>query len=320
MQELQSKAQQSNLLPYAALAAGFIAILSNFYYMQVLSYSVGVVGGAASIIKHYNITPSNSLIASISESSAISIAVHITYVMLPFALIIFAIGIIGLFVKYNRALGFGMLFSSVVFGMLLFVLNSDFYLGIGLEMLAFAGVVLGIASSLVFIARTSKKRSSKALRQISINPDTPYSNIIALSRKFFGKLSGDIEILDMHFDEAAIENLSLMLKGNSTGGRSIRILTSASRLGSHFDRSYFDFKQELSNKGVLLELRVMSDSDAQQQHERLVIDSNGAYKIPPLNIINKKSEHIVSISRPDAQARFDEIWQRSTKYENYVKK
>ncbi|MEM0154543.1 MAG: hypothetical protein QW814_01760 [Methanothrix sp.] len=309
------------VLAYAALISGFVAMLSDFYYMQILSYSVGLVKGITSIITEYNITPSNALIASLSGSSAIAVAVHITYVMLPFALIMFAIGAIWLLGRQNyRVLGIGLLFSSVIFGMLLAVLNTDFYLGPVIGLGPFLGVALGIIASSLELSYSNRRRSAHSARPININPDTPYSNMLVLSRKFFAKLSGDMSVLDMHFDNKAVENLLLLLNGHEQGHASIRILTSANRLGSHFERSYFDFKEELSNKGVALELRVMSDNDAQQQHERLIIDSQNAYKIPPINIINKKSEHIVSINRSEALSRFEEIWQRSTKYENYNQK
>ncbi|MCL4372376.1 hypothetical protein M1373_03605 [Candidatus Marsarchaeota archaeon] len=304
-------------LAYAALIAGFIAMLSDFYYMQVLSYSVGLVKGITSMITAYNITPSNTLIASLSGSSALAIAVHITYIMLPFALIIFAIGAVWLLGRQSyRVLSVGMLFSSIIFGMLLGVLNADFYLGPLIGLGPFAGVALGVAAGAIGFSDSSRRHGSYSLRPISINPETPYSNMLVLSSRFFSKLSGDISILDMHFDDKAMENLLMLMEGHVQEHSLLRILTGTSRLGSHFHRNYFDFKEELSNKGISLELRVMPGNDAQQQHERLIIDSKNAYKIPPMNIINRKSEHIVSINRSEAVSRFEDIWQRSTKYEN----
>jgi len=308
-------------LAYTALIAGFIAMLSDFYYMQVLSYSAGLVKGITSTLNAYNITPSNTLIASLSGASSIAIAVHLTYIMLPFALIMFAIGSIWLITRSAyRLLSVGMLFSSIIFALLLAVLDTDFYLGPIISFSPFIGVILGIISGAKELQISNGKQGPRAPRPISINPETPYSNMLVLSKRFFGKLTGDISILDMHFDSKAIENLLALISGNEHPNTSLRILASASRLGRHFERGYFDFKDELSNKGITLELRVMSENDAQQQHERLIIDSQNAFKIPPINIINKKSEHIVTINRSEALSRFEEIWQRSTKYENYSKK
>ena len=308
-------------LAYMALISGFIAMLSDFYYMQVLSYSVGVVRGVTSIINAYNITPSNTLLASLSGASSLDVAVHLTYIMLPFALIMFAVGAIWLIGRSAyRVLSIGMLFSSIIFALLLAVLDADSYLGLMIGLGSFLGVALGVISSIKELQISNAKQGSRVPRPISINPETPYSNILVLSKRFFGKLKGDISILDMHFDSKAIENLLALISGNEHNHGSLRILTTANRLGSHFERGYFDFRDELANKGISLELRVMSDNDAVQQHERLIIDAQNAFKIPPLNIINKKSEHIVAINRREALSRFEEIWQRSTKYENYNKK
>ncbi|MCL4404551.1 hypothetical protein M1583_00985 [Candidatus Marsarchaeota archaeon] len=301
--------------------AGFVAMLSNFYYVQILSYSVGLVKGITTTINAYNITPSASLLASLEGSSALAIAVHITYIMLPFSLIMFAIGAVWLISRHGyRVLSIGMLFSSIIFALLLAVLDTDFYLGPIIGLVPFAATALGILSGLGELSISNRAQNSSSLRPISIDPDTPYSNMLLLSKKFFSKLEGDILILDMHFDSKAIENLLVLLEQSQNRHASMRILSSSNRLGSHFDRSYFDFKEEMANKGISIELRVMSGNDAQQQHERLIIDANNAYKIPPINIINRKSEHIVSINRGESLARFEEIWQRSTKYENYNKK
>ncbi len=45
---------------------------------------------------------------------------------------------------------------------------------------------------------------------------------------------------------------------------------------------------------------MLEPEEAARQHERLIMDSDLAYKIPPLNIINKKNEHIVGINGREA--------------------
>ena len=61
----------------------------------------------------------------------------------------------------------------------------------------------------------------------------------------------------------------------------------------------------------------MGGEDAVEQHERMIMDSEKAYKIPPFNIINRKSEHIVQLEYSGSRKRFDDIWNRSTKIENF---
>ena len=46
------------------------------------------------------------------------------------------------------------------------------------------------------------------------------------------------------------------------------------------------------------------------------MDSMLAYKIPPLNIINQKNEHIVGINIREVQFKFNNLWAKATKFEN----
>jgi hypothetical protein len=47
------------------------------------------------------------------------------------------------------------------------------------------------------------------------------------------------------------------------------------------------------------------------------MDQRNAYKIPPFNIINKRSEHVIKASFRDADRRFSELLNRAIKLENY---
>ena len=167
-----------------------------------------------------------------------------------------------------------------------------------------------------FLEINGKPSQVSAAGPISIDPQTPYTNVMILSKRLMSKLNGDIKILDMHFDANGLENLSRLLSGNLERYKSVSVLAKRDRLGSEFIRNYSDFKNELGNKGVAFELKVLNDMDAGEQHERVLMDGSSAYKIPPLNIINRKSEHIVSINHREAEARFNRLWTNSTKLEN----
>ncbi len=308
-----------SIVAYAALASGLIAILANFYYMELLSYSVGFDAGAATILNSYNVTPSGAILTALTGSSSLLVAVHITYIMLPFAVIMLSIGIIWLFFKaYARLTSAAIIFASFAFMLMLTLLNIDFPLGAFTTIAPYSAVVLGLGSGVYELVHLSRKPGSKrSIRPIQIDPSMPYSNMQLLSNRLMKSLKGDLHILDMHFDEKAIANLSRLLRNNYENYKNIYILTSSERLGKDFERSYNDFKAELANKSITIELRVMPEDDAHAQHERLIMDESNAYKIPPLNIINKKSEHIVGVSHGEAEKRFDSIWLRSTKYENF---
>jgi hypothetical protein len=129
-------------------------------------------------------------------------------------------------------------------------------------------------------------------------------------------LNGELKILDMHFDTNALDNLMQLVDKNMQQYTSISVLTSTMRLGDEFGKSYGDFKNELTNRKVAFELRVLSTEEAAKQHERVLMDNKTAYKIPPLNIINKKNEHIVGINHQEAENRFNNLWSKATKFEN----
>jgi hypothetical protein len=76
----------------------------------------------------------------------------------------------------------------------------------------------------------------------------------------------------------------------------------------------------MRNAGVEIVFMLMSKEDSVAQHERFIFDDEHAYKIPPLNIINKKSEHIVDLRMGEARNRFGALMRNATKYDNYVVK
>ncbi len=151
---------------------------------------------------------------------------------------------------------------------------------------------------------------------ISINPMTPFGNILHLKSILFERLEGDIGIVDKHFNSVALSNLYRLIPSDAPRIKSIKILTSGSMLDSRFGQNYYDLKEELRNNGIALEVKVMTEADATAQHERFILDDSGSYKIPPFNIINKKSEHITRTNFRDSRTRFDYLYQNSTKFEN----
>jgi len=129
-----------------------------------------------------------------------------------------------------------------------------------------------------------------------------------------------VGVVDKHFNSAAMSNLYRLIPRDRANIKSLKILTSAEMLDSKFGSNYLDFKEELKNSNIEIEVKIMKEEDAVTQHERFIFDQQGAYKIPPLNIINKKSEHITRMNTRDARKRFDYLYQNSLKFENYMEK
>lgn len=312
----------------AVLIGGFIALLYSFYYMQQLSYSIGVYSGISSAIRGYNVinktngtSAASDLVAAGAQSATLSLALHLTYVILPFAVLILAIGIIWLFTRsYLKFSGTILLISSIIYLILVALLEFDFSFKSILFAfpIAYIGGFLALAGGLYSVFKVEYKVSltKRAIPQISINPETPYSNMKLLSNRLMKKLSGDIKILDMHFDVVALDNLMQLIDKNMAQYRQIYVLTKSDRLGDDFEKPYNDFKNELANRKVGFELRVLDPKTAEKQHERILMDDSTAYKIPPLNIINKKSEHVVGINHKEASTKFHYLWSEAKKFEN----
>jgi hypothetical protein len=320
-----SRESELSLSQVIVLIGGFITLLYTFYYMQQLSYSIGVYSGISRAITTYNVTikdANSALLGALSQSSTLALALHLTYALLPFAVIILAIGVIWLFSKpYSKMTATILVISSIIYIILVAILEFDFSFNSAIFTfpVAYVGGALALAggaNSLLKMYNRSPQLTRRATPQISINPDTPYSNMRLLSNRLMRKLNGEIKILDMHFDTNSLDNLMQLIEKHMQQYRQISVLTSTMRLGNEFGKSYNDFKNELANRNVIFELRVLSAEDAAKQHERVLMDDGVAYKIPPLNIINKKNEHIVGINQKEAQSRFSNLWSKATKFEN----
>ncbi|MDE1868764.1 MAG: hypothetical protein KGH60_02240 [Candidatus Micrarchaeota archaeon] len=312
--------RSKQIIPILAFMGGIISMLYVFYFMEHLSFSSGIYYGILNVVNAYNVTPTAGLVNVLSQASSIQIGVYFSYIMLPFALISFAIGVLWLFSKsYLKMFALVLVFSSIVSILLTLFLQLSYVFGgiftaVGAP---FIGPLLSlVAAGYALYAARSKQPAKRAVSQININPETPFSNMLMISNRLMSKMSGDLRILDMHFDAAGLENLARLIPKSSSAFTKISVLTKGDRLGDDFAKIYEDFKAEMRHKDIEFEIRILNPEDAAHQHERMMLDQDAAYKIPPLNIINKKSESIVSIKRNEAAARFQRMWQRGTKLEN----
>ncbi len=310
----------------ALFIVSFALLLILFYFNKIISFSIGL-GTGISIVENmygsinYHLLNNSSILSILASVPSLKLAIYIIYLMLVFNIIILSISVSWVFSKqYIKFTSLLLVFSAFICIILLLIMQFNFSFNRFLLLaayysLSFVVLFIGIA---VFIQQEKLNRSTP-IKSLEISPDIPYSNLFKISKSIFSKLSGNVYILDMHFDLKGLENLSKLLKlSNNAKISSINILTKKDRVSGEFEKWYFDFEKELKYKNIIFELRILIDQDAQEQHERLLIDSTTAYKIPPLNIINKKSEHIVSIDYKSSRNRFDMIWSRSLKFENFL--
>ncbi|VVB77400.1 Uncharacterised protein [uncultured archaeon] len=179
---------------------------------------------------------------------------------------------------------------------------------------------VGIDAYLELVVHGQFQKIIRRGNEVRIEPNTPYTNMIKLREVVFSNLRDHVRIVDKHFNSQAISNLHRLIGEDLPNIKKIDVLTSKEMFDSKFLDNYNDFKKELGNAGVELNFMLMAEADNTTQHERFVFDDSRAYKIPPLNIINKKSEHVVNFSVKDAKGRFDALSKNATKYENYLVK
>jgi len=297
-----------------------LMLIYTFYYVEKLSYSSGFYS-ALLLVAHLNSTliAKEGITNLASQSTATALGIYITYILLPLGLVTFTISAMLLFSKLSGKLGWlALIFASIMFAIVAVVLESMFstsYFAMQ-SLLLYASIALVLVPSLLALHRGRIYEHMQHAKPIAINPETPFTNMLVLSGRLMSRLSGSIRILDMHFDAKGLENLSRLIKGHEGQYKNIMVLAKADRLGREFSSNYWDFIDELKKKNVAFELRVIPEELTVEQHERLIIDDNTAYKIPPLNIINKKSEHIVSVNHSEAMDRFEYFWSKSVKFEN----
>lgn len=232
-----------------ALVGGFIALLNTLYYMEQLSYTVGVYDGIATTVQSYNLTASAQLLSLISGKTTLTLALYITYLMLALSLFVFAIGVSWFTARsYSKLEGASLLLASLVYASTMALLQFSFSFNS-----QFSGFYLGyIGSAIVFLSaayalmKFERPSTFKRAHPISLNPDTPYTNMAVISTRLMGRMAGDIRILDPHFDKKASDNLLRMLGRNSGRFKTISILTKMDRLGRDFSKGFSDFKEELS--------------------------------------------------------------------------
>ena len=298
--------------------AGALAIIISLYYMQQLSLSIGVGAGVGAYITTvaHNATLPASLQNLVNNIPTLRIALYLTYMMFVIALVCFAMGLLQLFGNpQSRLAMYTVVVSSVLFIALFSVLdiNFEFSQPAAIYALSYLSGLAMLAASGYYVFESKHRQTRGVRRQISLNPDTPYTNLLVLSRELFSNLKGDVKIVDMHFDSAGMENLALLISDAKTYYSNIYVLANGERIGVDFRKRYLNLVTELANRSIGFEVRIMNPEDSASQHERFIVDSEHAYKIPPLNIINKKSEHIVSIKHGEAIRRFDYMWGRGSK-------
>lgn len=324
---VEFRAEKRFWLSLILLSASLILFAESIYLVKsfAILYGVGVGASVQSVYSGSQVVQSIQRI-SISASS-FPIAIDISYVLSIISMLSIITASAIMLQRRDRVSGmrtYGVVntVSALIYLTLLLVLLSEFYMyiaGLYIYVLYF-GILLALASGFYLQYWVVAQKTDAPKRSVVINPAEPFSSMVALQEEIFSRLGGHLRIVDKHFNSTALTNLHRLIQGKLDDIGGITVITSSEMLDSDLSRNAAEFEEELKGKNVAFQLRLMSESDAKDQHERFMIDDSSAYKIPPLNIINRKSEHVTRISRSDVIQRFSHLYSNSMTLENYSSK
>ena len=328
-----------NFILLGALCFGsFLLIVGAIYMIKDFAILYGAGVGAYETANfllpliHGNSTAAQILAQTSAQLTDLHKGILESYITLLVALIIMASAFIML-VRRNdknnsavRRYTMMHLAFTVVYILLFFIVISNFYADFQSVYIyipyvgMFMCVVLDLYIEYKIRMPAPDAAGPRPMSSMSMDPNKPFSNIVAMQDQLFPAMSGHLRIVDKHFNSVALTNFHRLVDKNMSNFTKVSVLTSKEMMDTSFNSNLTDFKNELSDMGVGIEVKLMDDKDAVDQHERIMMDDRIAYKIPPFNIINKRSEHITKINFADANRRFQQLSSRAIKFENYAVK
>ena len=148
-------------------------------------------------------------------------------------------------------------------------------------------------------------------QSLLISGSTPFSN----RRSFvstLGQCNKYIYWLDKFFSIKGLDYISQIIDGNRIND--IRIIISVEKAEENFLKNFKDFKKELKNKDIEVNLKVILQPKIKSSiHDRFIITQNQAYNIPSPDIVarNQLSEITKSQNHSELKKIFGQIWNNS---------
>lgn len=140
-----------------------------------------------------------------------------------------------------------------------------------------------------------------------ITPEQPFSNRVAFWNTI--KSCEDyIYWVDKYFSKEGLELLSQSLDTSKT--KTVKIIISVEKADEKLRGLFKDLREEMKNKGVTCELRVITDSKLKSSiHDRWILSKNSCFNIPSPDTVarGQYSEIKATENRPP----FDDWWARS---------
>ncbi len=164
-----------------------------------------------------------------------------------------------------------------------------------------AGVKAGVSMPAVAPAPSDRQKSAV------IRPEKPYSNVVSM-RQILRSSEEYIWWADMHFDVRAFEELIVIADPSLI--QDIRILSGPANVSRRSKKEFRRFRQELRNKGITCQWRVLS----RFAHDRFLMSKTYCLNVPPVNswFQGSYSEVLETPNRPP----FHEWWSQGIPIEH----
>jgi len=139
----------------------------------------------------------------------------------------------------------------------------------------------------------------------TLSPETPFTNEMNI-RELVRKSDTYLYWFDKYFTRKGLEYIIQEIDTDDID--EIRILTGTAQTDHNLRGDFERFKEELEEKGVNAEMRVISGDTASEIHDRWLISENHAYNIPSINTIGRGqyAEITEAASRPP----FNDWWDK----------
>lgn len=139
-----------------------------------------------------------------------------------------------------------------------------------------------------------------------INPDAPFSNKRQIER-VIKNCDNYIFWVDKYFSKFGLEIIADGLTFNDNKVNDIRILTSDDKATEELRDIFKDFRKEMKNKGVNVEMKVIaSKKDKSDIHDRWILTDGKTYNIPSPDVIARGQYS--EIKNTSADVPFNQWW------------
>lgn len=158
--------------------------------------------------------------------------------------------------------------------------------------------------------QTTAQTSERQFRDLEMHPSTPFTNMQRIYELVSNLDAHTLRLMDKDLDS---KGLIFLLRLDPSKVKNVRILIGKLRLSPAFKEECKAFRDEMDNRGISAEFRILDDKDVREVHDRYLISDSAAYNTPPWNIIHRKLGDVKQIQ--DLMSKrmlFDKYWSRAT--------